>query len=62
MPDWIKDLIDDWLKSAGISSGKVFRRVTRSGSVWGSGLSEKVVWQVVRQYAEEGRHRGTSPP
>jgi site-specific recombinase XerD len=51
MPDWVKDLIDDWLQSAGISSGRIFRRVTRAGTVWGSGLSEKVVWHVVRQYA-----------
>jgi integrase len=53
VPDWVKDLIDDWLHSAGIWTGKIFRRVTRSGTVWGSGLSEKVVWHVVRQYARK---------
>jgi integrase len=53
VPDWVKDLIDDWLQSAGISTGKIFRRVTRSGTVWGSGLSEKVAWHVVRQYARK---------
>jgi len=42
VPDWVKDLIDGWLQSAGILSGRVFRRVTRAGTVWGSGLSEKV--------------------
>jgi integrase len=51
VPDWVKDLIDGWLQSAGILSGRVFRRVTRAGTVWGSGLSEKVVRHVVRQYA-----------
>jgi len=31
----------------------MFRRVTRAGTVWGSGLSEKVVWHVVGQYARK---------
>jgi integrase len=53
VPDWVKDLIDDWLQAAGISSGRIFRRVTRAGTVWGSGLSEKVVWHVVRQHARK---------
>src|SRR3989440_3587897 len=43
MPDWVKDLVDDWLQAAGISNGRIFRRVTRAGTVWGSGLTEKVV-------------------
>jgi site-specific recombinase XerD len=51
VPDWVKELIDDWLHSAGISSGRIFRRVTRASTVWGSCLGEKVVWHVVGQYA-----------
>jgi site-specific recombinase XerD len=43
VPHWVKDLIDDWLQSAGISNGRIFRRVTRAGSVWGGGLTEKAV-------------------
>ena len=53
VPDWVKDLIDDWLQSAGISTGRIFRRVRRTGTVWGTGVSEKVVWHVVRQYARK---------
>src|SRR6185312_11612006 len=53
VPHWVKDLIDDWFQSAGISNGRIFRRVTRAGTVWGSGLSEEVVWHVVRQYARK---------
>ena len=53
VPDWVKDIVDDWLRAAGISSGRIFRRVTRTGTVWGSGLSEKVVWHVVRQHARK---------
>lgn len=61
VPDWVKDLIDEWLGSAGISSGKIFRRVTRAGTVWGSGLSEKVVWHVVRQYAKKAAIEKLAP-
>jgi len=53
VPHWVKNLIDDWLQSAGISNGRIFRRVTRAGTVWGSGLTEKAVWHVVRQYARK---------
>lgn len=53
VPDWVKDLVDNWLQSAGISNGRIFRRVARAGTVWGSGLTDKVVWHVVRQYARK---------
>ena len=53
VPDGVKNLVDNWLRSAGISNRRLFRRVTRAGSVRGSGLSEKVVWHVVRQYARK---------
>jgi hypothetical protein len=33
--------------------GLIFRCVTHSGAVWGSGISEKVVWWVVRQCAKK---------
>jgi site-specific recombinase XerD len=53
VPDWVKDFIDDWLQSARISNGRIFRRVTRAGTLWGNRLSEKDVWHVVRQYARK---------
>ena len=51
--DWVKALTDAWLEVAGISTGRIFGRVTRAGTVRGSRLSEKVVWHVVRQYANK---------
>ena len=53
VPDWVKGLVDDWLQAARISGGRIFRRVTRAGTVWGGGVTEKVVWHVVRQYARK---------
>jgi site-specific recombinase XerD len=34
MPDWVKEHLDEWLRAAGITSGKIFRRVTRAGTTW----------------------------
>jgi integrase len=53
VPDWVKSLMDDWLHAAGIANGRIFRRVTRAGTVWGNGLSEKVVSHVVRDCARK---------
>jgi site-specific recombinase XerD len=52
MPDWVKRTIDDWLKAADIKQGKLFRCVCRKGSVWGTEITEKVVWHVVKEYAK----------
>lgn len=53
MPDWVKDRLDRWLWSAGITNGKIFRRVSRAGTAWGDGLTEKVVWNVVKSCAKK---------
>jgi hypothetical protein len=44
--------MDSWLAVAGIDAGVIFRCVSRTGHVWGSRLSEKAVWWVVREYAK----------
>jgi site-specific recombinase XerD len=51
MPDWVKRTIDDWLNAADIRHGKLFRCVCRKGTVWGTEITEKVVWHVVKEYA-----------
>src|SRR6266446_2611930 len=52
MPDWVKHTIDDWLAIAQLAHGKIFRCVCRKGTVWGTEITEKVVWHVVKEYAE----------
>ena len=44
--------IDEWLVAAHVIDGRVFRCVAHSGTVWDPGISEKVVWWVVRQYSK----------
>src|SRR5439155_4814326 len=33
VPDWVKRTIDDWLTEAGVTNGRLFRRVCRAGTV-----------------------------
>jgi len=51
VPDWVKQSIDDWVAAARITTGRVFRCVCRAGKTWGEGMTERVVWHVVKQYA-----------
>src|SRR6516165_3875976 len=51
MPGWVKNVLDQWIQAANITSGKLFRRVHKMGKAWGERLTEKAVWQVVRKYA-----------
>jgi len=48
IPAWVKAALDQWTCAANIKEGKIFRRVARLGKVWGDGLSQNVVWYVVR--------------
>jgi site-specific recombinase XerD len=48
MPNWVKAALDQWTRAANVTEGKIFRRVARKGRVWGKGLSQNVVWYVVR--------------
>jgi site-specific recombinase XerD len=48
IPYWVKAALDQWTRAAGVSDGKIFRAVARLGKVWGSGISQNVVWYVVR--------------
>ena len=51
VPDWVKQTLDEWLLAAGIVTGRVFRCVCRAGKTWGEGMTERVVWHDVKQYA-----------
>jgi len=52
IPNWVKAALDQWTRAAGVCEGKIFRAVARRGKVWGSGLSQNVVWYVVRTCCE----------
>src|SRR5579871_708894 len=61
MPTWVKVAIDAWTGAAGIADGSVFRSVNRGGEIRETALSEKVVWQLIRPYAELAGVPGIAP-
>jgi len=50
IPRWTKVALDSWTSAAGINRGKLFRAISKRGSVWGSGISQNLVWCIVRSY------------
>jgi site-specific recombinase XerD len=52
IPNWVKTALDHWSRAANVTEGKIFRAVARLGKVWGRGISQNVVWYVVRTCCE----------
>ena len=61
VPDWVKAAVDGWLTATPITEGRVFRCVSRMGSVWGNGITEKVIWHVVKNSAANAGIARLSP-
>ncbi len=52
IPAWVKAALDQWTVAARVTEGKIFRAVARAGKVWGKGISQNVVWYVVKTCCE----------
>jgi site-specific recombinase XerD len=52
IPEWVKAALDQWTQAAGVTEGRIFRAVARAGKVWGKGVSQNVVWYVVKTCCE----------
>jgi integrase len=52
IPNWVKAALDQWIQAAAVCEGRIFRAVARLGKVWGRGISQNVVWYVVRTCCE----------
>lgn len=57
VPDWVKAALDDWTKAAGVGDG----RVSRKGSVWGNGITGKVIWHIVKACAKRAGIQQLAP-
>ena len=53
IPEWVKAALDQWTRVAGVTEGRIFRAVARTGKVWGEGISQNVVWYVVKTCCEK---------
>jgi site-specific recombinase XerD len=52
VPDWVRNELNEWLTTAAIDHGKLFRRVNKVGRAWGEGITEKAVWHIVKESAK----------
>src|SRR2546427_4244321 len=41
------------IRAAGVTEGRIFRAVARTGKAWGKGISQNVVWYVVKTCCEK---------
>lgn len=48
VPQWVKGALDRWTSAAGIAAGPIFRAISRRSRVWGNGITQNVVWHVVK--------------
>ena len=60
-PVWVKAALDEWTEEAGIMQGRIFRAVDRGGKMWGNGVSQDVVWYVVKTCCERAGLQHIAP-
>jgi site-specific recombinase XerD len=53
----VKATIDGWMTAAGITVGPLFRCISRRGTIWGEGITRKVIWHVVKESAAQAGMR-----
>ena len=51
IPAWVKVAADEWTEAGHITEGALFRSINKTGRVWGTGMTPKVLWEVVRAAA-----------
>jgi integrase/recombinase XerD len=61
MPNWVTLAVDAWTSAAVLADGRVFRSLNRADRASGEVLSEKVVWQIIKPYADSAGVPGIAP-
>jgi integrase len=61
VPLWVKTAIDNWTIAAGIGEGRLFRAIRKNGALWGRGVSQNVVWYVVKNCAQRAGIEKVAP-
>jgi integrase len=51
VPSWVKTTVDRWSECAAIANGRLFRSIRKNGTVWGEGITQNVIWYVVKACA-----------
>lgn len=53
IPAWVRTGVEKWMQASGITSGALFRAIDRKGRVWGTGMTPKVLWEIVKAAAAQ---------
>jgi site-specific recombinase XerD len=61
IPEWVKAALDEWTVAARVTGGRIFRAVARTGKVWGKGISQNVVWYMVKTCCERAGLQHIAP-
>jgi site-specific recombinase XerD len=61
VPEWVKTAVDCWTTAVKVNDGRLFRCVNRTGAVWGHGITEKVIWCVVKEFASKANLGSLAP-
>jgi integrase len=61
VPAWVKSAVDAWAESVPIVAGKLFRSIRKNSTVWGTGITQNVVWYVVKACAERVGIKSLAP-
>ena len=61
MPCWVKHAVDEWTNAAAITTGFIFRAVSRTGAIWGVHITPKAVWHVVKGAARSAGIANLAP-
>src|SRR5262249_32648650 len=61
VPAWVKVRVDEWTTAARLQQGTLFRAINKAGRVWGTGMTPKVVWDLVRTAARRANIERLAP-
>jgi integrase len=61
IPAWVKTAVDAWVESVPIVNGRIFRSIRKNGTVWGAGITQNVVWYVVKACAKRVDIKALAP-
>jgi integrase len=61
VPSWVKAAVDAWAQDAPVANGKLFRSIRKDETVWGDGITQNVIWYVVKHCAKRAGINALAP-
>jgi site-specific recombinase XerD len=61
VPVWAKRAVGRGTEAAGMTTGRIFRRVSRFGKIWGESITPKAIWHVVKAAAQRAGIQNLAP-